>query len=414
MSTNPLVAGPVDTATTFSGAGLLDDVTATCSALRSGSWLDATLSGVGTAMDLVATVSDPLGSLIGAGLGWLMDHLEPLKGWLNDLVGDAGAVLGFAGTWDNVATAVGSAGDEMARVVRADLEAMSGASIDAYTAYADELVAHLHATSDAGGSLASALRLCSTVVQVVHDLVRDTLSQLVGSIISWAAEAVFSLGLATPWIVEQVSTRVASLATRIGTKVTGVVSSSKALSALLKALKAGLARLRLRRPGAAAPGPKAPEPRTPRPDGSPATGGTAPSRPPDPDATPGGRRTPIGPREDADTTRSLTRENESADQLAQHGYDVEQNPSVPGAKNPDYRIEGQIFDNVAPVTGNVRNIYDCVLQKVTDGQTSRIVLNLDDSPAAIEAVEKQFRDWPMAGLDEVIVLKGGRVTQVYP
>lgn len=55
------------------------------------------------------------------------------------------------------------------------------------------------------------------VVQAVHDLVRDTLAQLVGSIISWAAEAVFTLGLATPpVIVGQVSTRVSSLATRVG------------------------------------------------------------------------------------------------------------------------------------------------------------------------------------------------------
>ncbi len=45
----------------------------------------------------------------------------------------------------------------------------------------------------------------------------------------------------------------------------------------------------------------------------------------------------------------LCRENESADTFAQHGYDVEQNPPPkPNGKEPDYKIEGEYFDNYAP------------------------------------------------------------------
>ena len=216
MTANPLVAGPVDTSTAFGGAGVLESVTDLCSSLESGSWVAVGLAGVGAALDVAATVIDPLGSLIGAGLGWLMEHLEPLKGWLNDLTGDAGAVLGFAGTWQNVADAMGAAGDELTRVVRADLEAMTGASIAAYAAYADGLADRIRATGGSASAIGGALKTCAMVVQVVHDLVRDTLASLVGSIISWAAEAVFTLGLATPVIVGQVSTRVSSLATKVG------------------------------------------------------------------------------------------------------------------------------------------------------------------------------------------------------
>jgi hypothetical protein len=63
------------------------------------------------------------------------------------------------------------------------------------------------------------------------------LSQLVGSAISWASEAVLSLGLATPWIVEQVSTRVASWTAKVGSKMTALVRSVKALSKLLDELR---------------------------------------------------------------------------------------------------------------------------------------------------------------------------------
>ncbi|WP_217616536.1 hypothetical protein [Cellulomonas sp. GbtcB1] len=258
MTANPLVAGPVDTSTAFGGAGLLDSVTQLSASLQSGDWLAAGLSGVGVALDTAAAVMDPLGSLIAAGLGWLMEHLEPLKGWLNDLTGDAGAVLGFAATWENVATAMNGAGDELNRIVAADLEAMSGASVVAYATYANNLADRVRAGGGSASAMASALRTCSTVVQVVHDLVRDTLAQLVGSIISWAAELVLTVGLATPYVVSQVTTRVSSLAVRVGRSVTDLLTSAKSLKGLLEAMKDVLARLasgvRGRLPGAGRPG----------------------------------------------------------------------------------------------------------------------------------------------------------------
>jgi hypothetical protein len=258
VSANPLVADAVDTSTAFGGAGLLESVSDLSSSLRSGNWLASGLSGVGVALDTAATVADPLGSLIAAGLGWLMEHLEPLKGWLNDLTGDAGAVLGHAATWESVAGAMTGAGDELDRVVRADLEAMSGAAITAYAAYANGLADRVRAAGDSASAMGSALRTCSTVVQVVHDLVRDTLAQLVGSIISWAAEVVFTLGLATPVVVTQVATRVSSLATRIGRSVIDVLTSAKSLKNLLEAMRDALARLasgvRGRLPGSGAAG----------------------------------------------------------------------------------------------------------------------------------------------------------------
>jgi len=249
-----LVAGPVNTSGAFAGAGVVESVADLCTSLKNGDWLATGLAGVGTVMDVAATVSDPFGSLISAGLGWLMEHLEPLKGWLNDLTGDAGAVLGFAGTWENIAAAMGAAGDELNRVVRADLEAMSGASITAYATYADSLADQIRATGASASAIGSALTTCSMVVQVVHDLVRDTLAQLIGSIISWAAEAIFTVGLATPLIVEQVTTRVSALATKVGRSVTDVITSAKSLKNLLEALKDLLARLgkdlRRKMPGA--------------------------------------------------------------------------------------------------------------------------------------------------------------------
>jgi hypothetical protein len=234
---NPLVAAPIDTATPFSGAGLLDSGSQLVSAIESGNWAEGTLAGVGVALDTAATVIDPLGSLIGAGLGWLIDHLEPLKGWFNDFTGDAGEVAAFGQTWANIQSQLQTSGEELARIV-GDVDELAGEAMDAYRRFQSESAQHLSAAASWAGAMSTGLQIASTIVQVVHDLVRDVLSQLVGSIISWAAEAIFTLGLATPVIVGQVTTRVASLSAKVGRTVIDAVTSCKALAKLLDELTA--------------------------------------------------------------------------------------------------------------------------------------------------------------------------------
>ncbi|MFI0213557.1 hypothetical protein [Streptomyces lydicus] len=61
-------------------------------------------------------------------------------------------------------------------------------------------------------------------------------------------------------------------------------------------------------------------------------GHTLPQRDPDPDAKASGKPEAISKNADPTTVRALTRQNEAADKLAQHGYDVEHSPEVPGSK----------------------------------------------------------------------------------
>jgi hypothetical protein len=124
---------------------------------------------------------------------------------------------------------------------------------------------------------------------------------------------------------------------------------------------------------------------------------------------PKGTRTKINPGDAPENIQALTRENESADILAREGFDVTQNPAVPGPKNPDYLINGSIYDNFAPTTSSARNIWSVVKGKVESGQTSRIVLNLNDSGVSLEALTKQFSDWAIEGLEDVIIIKDGKV-----
>ena len=42
------------------------------------------------------------------------------------------------------------------------------------------------------------------------------------------------------------------------------------------------------------------------------------------------------------------------------------------------------------------------------------MLNLEDTPVTAEVMAAQLRDWPVSGLEEVIVVKGGDIVQVWP
>ncbi|ADZ82159.1 CdiA C-terminal domain-containing protein [Cellulosilyticum lentocellum] len=145
-----------------------------------------------------------------------------------------------------------------------------------------------------------------------------------------------------------------------------------------------------------------------------------PSKQPNIAAEPVGSRTKINYSDpDLDNIRALTRENEAADTLAKQGYVVEQNPKVPGNKNPDYLIEGEIFDCYSPQKGtSVRNIASGISNKVETGQTNRIILNLDDwhgNGGNLDDLVTQLNEWPIEGLEEVkIINQYHEVINIYP
>jgi len=125
-----------------------------------------------------------------------------------------------------------------------------------------------------------------------------------------------------------------------------------------------------------------------------------------------GTRTQIPPTVDAETTRAFMRENESADILAGKGYTVEQNPVVSGRKNPDYRINGDIYDNYAPSTGDAMHIVSTIESKVESGQTNNVVVNLFDSLATTASLKSELESYSISGLNRVIVIDKFNVVTV--
>jgi uncharacterized protein YukE len=396
---NPLVApsadGPVDP---WAGVWIAEDIEAILAGVQNGSWIDTTIGAVSAGLDALAFVSDPIGSLLQYGVAWIIEHVKPLTEALDWLAGDPGQIEAHAQTWRNVAAALRDRSADLDRAVRWDTGEWTGAAADAYRTWTGQQRGAVGGLASAAETMAAITEGAGFLIAGVRVMVRDAIAVLVSRLITYAAEEAFSIGLATVVVLEQVTTLCAAWAARIAKWLRGLISSLGRLHGLagkieeaIEALKKLLNRLHGRNE----------------------TGRTTPSGNPGPDRKPRGRRTPAHPTKKAG--RPYRRENESADILAENGFDVEQNPPTrPNGKNPDYRVEGEYFDCYAPETGNVDNIRIKMSDKVAKDQADRLILNMNDTPSSIEDVAAMLRRKPIAGLQEVLVVKDGKLIPLFP
>ena len=250
--TNPLVAQRQDTTSTLSGAGVFDDIEQLSEAIDNKSWVSGALAGVALGVDSVAYVSDPLATLMAWGIGWVFDHIQPFKDWLLQLAGDADQLRANGQTWKNVAATLKAAADNIERDVRSSFPdgSFTGSTATAYFAASGATTKGIAMTGALSGAVGTAYDVCAVIIQFVHDFVRDAISQVVASILSYAVELVASFGTAFPLVMEQISTKVASLMSGVSKRISALKESLSNLGTkltnadqLLKSLKEWLHKL---------------------------------------------------------------------------------------------------------------------------------------------------------------------------
>lgn len=210
-----LVAERQDARSGFEGLGIIEDGHALVEAIQGGSWMGTALGVAFTGLDVASAVSDPIGTLISMGLGWALEWVWPFNELFNALAGDAAQVEANAQTWENVAMALGAAGAQLEEDTATCLSDMAGDGVEAIRTSAGGVAEHVQAASQWAQAMADGLRMASGIVQLVHDVVRQAISDLIGTICSVAIEEACTLGLATALVIEQITTRVAALSTHV-------------------------------------------------------------------------------------------------------------------------------------------------------------------------------------------------------
>jgi uncharacterized protein YukE len=234
---NPFISGVKDSTTPVTGIWIVEDAQSLIDSIKSGSWVDATIGAITTGLDALSTAMDPLGALASMAIGWLMEHVKPLKEALDKLTGNADKVNSYASTWHNVSEGLKQAGADLKKAVAKDTPHWEGKSAKAYGSHSDYTVDAVAGLGVAAEVLSEATKgageLVATVRGIVRDLIADCVSTLLVRVPEWLAEEGFTLGLATPWVVGQVTSLVAKWVARITGFTTALVTSLQALQLLL-------------------------------------------------------------------------------------------------------------------------------------------------------------------------------------
>ena len=169
------------------GLMLLDDIEAVTEGLANGDWLSVTLGSVST----VSSMIDPIGTLFENGVGWLLEHIEPLSTMLHELTGDPAQVQALAQSWLELGASLLGASEDLVAAIRSDLAEFAGLTAEVYRNVQGENSAIIAKIGEMCESVQLALENASQMVQTVHDIVRDVIATIVGMILS---------ALATAWI----------------------------------------------------------------------------------------------------------------------------------------------------------------------------------------------------------------------
>ncbi|MEU4805571.1 RHS repeat-associated core domain-containing protein [Actinosynnema sp. NPDC023587] len=231
---NPLVAPVEDSTKSYTGATMVESAIGLHQAIEQGDWASIAMGAADVGLTALGAVVDPVGAVFAAGVGWLIEHVGPLKEGLDQLAGNPDEVEAHSGTWRNVAAELGAIAGDLTAMVAADTSGWQGPAADAYRERATDTANLLTAAKEGAEGASSAVKTAGEVVGAVRGLVRDIIAELVGHLISWALQVVATLGIGLAWVVPQVVAEVAKVASLIARYTTRLVRALKALTPLLK------------------------------------------------------------------------------------------------------------------------------------------------------------------------------------
>jgi hypothetical protein len=164
------------------GAGLFNDVASSIQDAATGNWGGFAMDLAADGLDGLGMAMDPLGSLAGAGIGWLIEHISFLKKPLDWLAGDPEAVTAKAQTLQNVAEHLRSSAENYVNSV-GTLQKTQGAAADGYRTAAQNYQQAVNGLATHIDGATQAMHTAAMIVGTTRGIVRDTLSQFAGDAI---------------------------------------------------------------------------------------------------------------------------------------------------------------------------------------------------------------------------------------
>ncbi|EME62967.1 WXG100 family type VII secretion target [Amycolatopsis decaplanina] len=193
-----LVARKNDEKKNFKGGGLADSLEGLAGTLKPkpGEDIDEfalAMDGVSVGLDALSMVLNPLGELVKAGVGWLMENLDFIREPLEILTGDPDLVQQAAQTWNNIAAEL----EAVAGDYEGALSTTSGWDGDAAVAYRRVALQYTRSLRDVAAEARDSAHWITTggmVVATARALIFDIIAGFISDVITRAL-----LALASSW-----------------------------------------------------------------------------------------------------------------------------------------------------------------------------------------------------------------------
>ncbi|CAA9393398.1 MAG: hypothetical protein AVDCRST_MAG32-2489 [uncultured Nocardioides sp.] len=177
-------------------------------AFAKGDWALGVANVAGGCAELVAMIIDPIAALGSSVAGFLLDYMPPLPQMLDALAGNPALVEGIAGTWKNVGGGLDTAAGDLQAAMQKVMASWSGMAAEAYAGAVTLLVDIMYKMGGACRAIGQGLEVASEVVKAVRGFTKALISELVGQLISWAAQVAATAGLGATWVVPRATHRI--------------------------------------------------------------------------------------------------------------------------------------------------------------------------------------------------------------
>jgi hypothetical protein len=211
---------------------------------------EVVFTGTAAALDTLGFVADPLGSLFGAGLGWLIEHLSILREPLDALAGDPVQITSAANAWHKVSVEMAAVATELrgpgaaASGPAAPPPGWEGAACEGYGAAVADRAGRIDFVGRQCDQLAVSLLKQGALVGTARSLMRDSLVDLVTSAIEWAATGALAAavtgGMSLVAAAGGILARAAELGTRFGRWVAELLNTLADAGHALSGLAGGV------------------------------------------------------------------------------------------------------------------------------------------------------------------------------
>jgi uncharacterized protein YukE len=221
---------PTTTATT--GAGIVDSYASLVTSLTGDAesegerCVDVALSATGVVTDTIGFAIDPLGAVLTAGVGWLLEHISFLREPLDALLGNPDEINANVDALKSAAAEMRTIAEEH----RQDLTTVAdwtGETADAYHGSMKQLAEELESMGMTLDGTAAVVgisgMLVTTLRGIVFDLISSVIAELVKGALIALASAACTFGSSIAAYCGYAGTRAAMTASKVAAKISKVL-----------------------------------------------------------------------------------------------------------------------------------------------------------------------------------------------